>query len=471
MVFSSMTFLWIFLPILLGIYFISKEKYRNIILLIFSLLFYSWGEPRYIVLMLFSIVINYILGIVLNKFSTKGKKKFIMIVAVLFNLGLLGYFKYYNFFASNVNNIFGSMLVPIKNIALPVGISFYTFQIMSYVIDLYREDIKVQKNILNLALYISFFPQLVAGPIVKYHDIDEQLQKREVTVEKFATGVKRFVYGLAKKVILSNSLAYIADYVFDLNVNFINMPAAWIGAICYMLQIYFDFSGYSDMAIGLGKMFGFEFMENFNLPYTSKSITEFWRRWHISLSTWFKEYLYIPLGGNRKGKLRTYVNLGIVFFATGFWHGAAWNFIAWGLYNGFFLIIERIKLKELLDKNKFKILNYIYSLIIVLVGWVLFRADGLMDALRYLRVMFLPASVKCYFDYSMIVNIKNILIIIIAIILSGIGHGVLNKLKCKEKIVRFYGKYIEVFVIFILMFICIMMLASSTYNPFIYFRF
>ena len=297
-------------------------------------------------LMLFSIIINYVLGIILNKLETKNKKRIILIISVLFNLGLLGYFKYFNFFATNINKLLGTTLIQIKDIVLPIGISFYTFQIMSYIIDLYKKDIKVQKNILNLALYISFFPQLIAGPIVKYHDIAEQLKERIITIEKFATGIKRFVYGLSKKVILANSLAYIADYIFNTNINFINMPIAWLGAICYMLQIYFDFSGYSDMAIGLGKMFGFEYMENFNLPYISKSITEFWRRWHISLSTWFKEYLYIPLGGNRKGKLRTYINLGIVFFATGFWHGAAWNFIAWGLYNGFFLIIEKIKLKE-----------------------------------------------------------------------------------------------------------------------------
>jgi alginate O-acetyltransferase complex protein AlgI len=463
--------LWIFFPILLGIYFISKEKYRNIILLFFSLIFYSWGETRYIMLMLFSIIINYVLGIILNKLETKNKKRIILIISVLFNLGLLGYFKYFNFFATNINKLLGTTLIQIKDIVLPIGISFYTFQIMSYIIDLYKKDIKVQKNILNLALYISFFPQLIAGPIVKYHDIAEQLKERIITIEKFATGIKRFVYGLSKKVILANSLAYIADYIFNTNINFINMPIAWLGAICYMLQIYFDFSGYSDMAIGLGKMFGFEYMENFNLPYISKSITEFWRRWHISLSTWFKEYLYIPLGGNRKGKLRTYINLGIVFFATGFWHGAAWNFIAWGLYNGFFLIIEKIKLKEYLDKNKFKIINHIYSLLIILVGWVLFRANGLKDALKYLKVMFIPNNVECYFDLSIIINTRNILIILLSILLSGLGSWILNKLKKKEKIIEFYKSYVEVLVIAILIFICIIMLASSTYNPFIYFRF
>lgn len=470
MVFSSMTFLWIFLPILLGIYFITKEKYRNIVLLIFSLIFYAWGEPKYIVLMLISIFINYIFGILLDK-AEKWKRRLVLILAIIVDLGILGYFKYFNFFVTNINSIFGQNIINAKSIVLPIGISFYTFQIISYIFDLYRKDIKVQKNILNLALYISFFPQPIAGPIVKYHDIDEQLKERTVTVEKFVAGVRRFTYGLAKKVIFANTLAFVADSVFNANIGLINMPIAWIGAICYMLQIYFDFSGYSDMAIGLGKMFGFEFMENFNLPYVSKSITEFWRRWHISLSTWFKEYLYIPLGGNRKGKFRTYINLGIVFLATGFWHGAAWNFIAWGVYNGFFLIVERIKLKEWLDKNKFKIINLIYSLLVTIVGWVLFRANGLKEALKYLKVMFVPSKVQSYFDLSTIINGRNIAVLIVAILFAGILQSIFGRMKNREKIKKFYETYLEGLVIGGLMFICIIMLASNTYNPFIYFRF
>lgn len=471
MIFSSMVFLWIFLPILLIIYFVSKDKYRNIILLIFSLIFYSWGEPQYISLIIFSILVNYILGLILDKVKNKRTEKLVLAIAVLFNLGLLGYFKYFNFFVTNINRIFGSSMISIRNIELPIGISFYTFQIISYIIDLYRGDIKVQKNPLNLALYISFFPQLIAGPIVKYHDIDEQLQKREVTTEKFARGINRFIYGLAKKVIIANSMAFIADSIFDANVSSINMTISWIGAICYTLQIYFDFSGYSDMAIGLGRMFGFELMENFNLPYISCSITEFWRRWHISLSTWFKEYLYIPLGGNRKGKLRTLINLGIVFLVTGFWHGASWNFIIWGAYNGFFLIIERIKLKELLDKNKFKVINHIYSLLIIICGWVLFRADGMRNALKYLKVMFIPTSTESYFDLSLIINNRNIVFFIIAVLLSGILQCVFEKFKNKEKIKKVYRVYIEPILVSTLIFICIIMLASNTYNPFIYFRF
>ena len=469
MVFSSMTFIWIFLPLLLIIYFLAKEKYRNIILLIFSLIFYSWGEPKYVVLMILSIAINYILGLILDKTTKKGKRRIILTLAILIDLGILGYFKYFNFFANNVNEIIGKNIIQIREIVLPIGISFYTFQILSYIIDLYKKDIKVQKNPLNLALYISFFPQLIAGPIVKYHDIEKQLSKRNVTIDKFAKGVKRFVYGLSKKVIIANSVAIIADEIFA--STSINMMIGWIGIISYTLQIYFDFSGYSDMAIGLGKMFGFDFMENFNLPYTSKSITEFWRRWHISLSTWFKEYLYIPLGGNRKGKLRTYINLAIVFLATGFWHGASWNFILWGIYNGFFLIIERIKLKEILDKNKIKIVNHIYSLLVIGVGWVLFRTEGLKNTWNYLKVIFIPSAQNFAFDLSKIINNRNIVIIVVAILLSGILQNLFSKMKNKEKIKAFYEKYIEIVVIFGLMSICIMMLASNTYNPFIYFRF
>ena len=471
MVFSSMTFIWIFLPILLFVYYISKEKYRNIILLIFSLIFYSWGEHKYIVLMLISILVNYIFGRILDKCNKKKNKTIVLIFSIIFNLGLLVYFKYFNFIATNIDNIIGNNVIPNKNIVLPIGISFYTFQIMSYIIDLYRGDIKVQKNLLNLALYISFFPQLIAGPIVKYKDIDEQLQKRTVTIEKFSNGIKRFVYGLAKKVIFANTLAYIADTIFNSNIEFLNMPIAWLGAICYTLQIYFDFSGYSDMAIGLGKMFGFEFMENFNLPYISESITEFWRRWHISLSTWFKEYLYIPLGGNRKGKIRTYINLLIVFFATGIWHGASWNFVVWGLFNGFFLVIERIKLKELLDKNKLKFINHIYALLVIIFGWVLFRADTLKSALQYMKIMISPSKQLVNFDTSLIINNRNIMMIIVVILFSGILQTIFNKLKNKEKIKEIYHRYFEVIVICLLMFVSIMMLASNTYNPFIYFRF
>ncbi|MDO4889070.1 MAG: MBOAT family O-acyltransferase, partial [Candidatus Saccharibacteria bacterium] len=347
MLFNSMVFLWIFLPVLLVLYFLTKRFFpaaRNYVLLVFSLLFYAWGEPKYIILMLVSILVNYVFGILVDKAPKKGKKrKVLLVLDILFNVGLLGYFKYFNFFTDNVNKIFGEGTITMEDVMLPIGISFYTFQIMSYVIDLYRGEIKVQKNLPKLALYISFFPQLVAGPIVKYKDIDKALDSRKETLEGFSYGAKRFIYGLSKKVLIADVMASVADTVFNGGggVTGLTQPVAWLGAVCYALQIFFDFSGYSDMAIGLGSMFGFKFMENFNLPYISGSITEFWRRWHISLSTWFKEYVYIPLGGNRKGRKRTYLNLWIVFLLTGIWHGAAWNFVVWGLFHGLFIFIER----------------------------------------------------------------------------------------------------------------------------------
>lgn len=469
MVFSSMIFLWLFLPIVLVLYFISNNKFKNIILLISSLIFYAWGEPKYIILMIISVLINYVYGILIDKYRKYDKK--ILFLAIITNLGLLGYFKYFNFFSSNINKVFGREMLELKEIILPIGISFYTFQILSYVIDLYRKEIKVQKNILNLALYVSFFPQLIAGPIVKYKDVEEEINERSVNLELFASGVRKFVYGLGKKVILSNTLALITDTIYLNDISSLNTPVVWLAALTYTLQIYFDFSGYSDMAIGLGRMFGFHFPENFNLPYISESITEFWRRWHISLSTWFKQYLYIPLGGNRKGKLRTYINLFIVFFATGLWHGASFNFIAWGLYYGIFLIIERIFLKKILDKNKFKLINNLYVMLIVIIGWVLFRANGLRHALEIIKLMFSFDFSKTYILLPTFINLKTIGIIVISILLCGPTQKMFNKLKNKEKIKKVYENRLEFIVIIFILTFSIFELVASSYNPFIYFRF
>lgn len=466
MVFSSMTFIWCFLPILLLIYFVVKDKYKNYILLIFSLIFYAWGEPKYIFLMLFSILINYIYGIMIDK--SKNKLKLIVLIgAITTNVLLLGYFKYFNFIVDNINNIF-NISIPNNNIILPIGISFYTFQIMSYDIDLYRKKIKVQKNPLNLALYISFFPQLIAGPIVKYKDIESQIQKRKVNIDSFVEGTKRFIYGLSKKVLIANSMALIADTIFDSNISNITTLLSWIGSIAYSLQIYYDFSGYSDMAIGLGKMFGFSFMENFDLPYKSKSITEFWRRWHISLSTWFKEYIYIPLGGNRKGKIRTYINLWIVFLVTGVWHGAAWTFITWGLFHGFFIFIERIGFKNILDKHK--IFGHIYSLLIINFGWVLFRADSLSKGITIIKNMIIPTNNISSLRLYKLLTPNNILIFIMAILFSCIIQYVYTYIKDKD-IIKKIKPYCEITIIIVLWFLCISSLVSNTYNPFIYFRF
>lgn len=468
MIFSSMLFLWLFLPMILLIYFISNNRFKNVILFIGSLIFYAWGEPKYCILMIFSIIVNYFIGLLMDKYN--NKKILFLILGIIINLGLLFYFKYFNFAIELVNGIFGTEILSYADIALPIGISFYTFQILSYIIDLYKGKIKVQKNFLNLALYISFFPQLIAGPIVRYQEIEKEISDRKVDITLFVDGIRRFVYGLSKKVLLSNSLALATDNILRNNICDLNTPIAWLAAICYTLQIYFDFSGYSDMAIGLGKMFGFHFPENFNLPYVSRSITEFWRRWHITLSTWFKEYLYIPLGGNKKGRKRQYINLLIVFFATGLWHGASLNFIVWGLYYGVFLILEKLFLLKWLNNNKIKIINNLYVIIIVIIGWMFFRIDGLNNAIDIIELMFSFNFDPIYIILPSFINIKIILIILISILFAGPIQVVFSKHN-KNDIIRKVYKKIEFIVIGILMILCISELVASSYNPFIYFRF
>lgn len=341
MVFSSLTFLCIFLPVVLALYYLLPTlRIRNVLLIIVSLLFYAYGEPVYVLLMIASIIINYIFGRLLGT-ENKKKRQWILAIAVIINIGLLVVFKYLDMMVQTINQLSGSE-IPLAGLALPIGISFFTFQALSYVIDVYRREVEPQKNLWNVMLYISFFPQLIAGPIVKYHDIQEQIDNRNTDVKEIAEGLRRFIIGLSKKVLISNTMAVTADALFAAGAGELNILSAWIAAIAYMLQIYFDFSGYSDMAIGLGHMFGFRFLENFRYPYISSNIQEFWRRWHISLSTWFKEYLYIPLGGNRKGKARTCLNKMIVFFSTGLWHGANWTFVLWGLWHGVFLLFEQV---------------------------------------------------------------------------------------------------------------------------------
>ena len=473
MVFSSMLFLWIFLPVVLLLNWIVPKKGKNIVLLIASIVFYAWGEPKYVFLMLFSIVMNYVLGLIMDK-REGGARKIVLAVAVVANLLLLGYFKYYDFIAQSVNNLFfgGAEVFDIKNIALPIGISFFTFQILSYIIDLFRREIKVQKNILDLALYISLFPQLIAGPIVRYSDVAAQLKNREAPSSKKAEGIRRFVIGLAKKVLISNTVAYVVDQIYALPPTDLTQGAAWLGALLYTLQIYYDFSGYSDMAIGLGKMLGFDFLENFNFPYIATSIQNFWRRWHISLSTWFRDYLYIPLGGNRKGKVRTYINLLIVFFAPGFWHGAGFNFILWGLYHGFFMIIERLFLGKLLDKNPLKFLNYIYTMFVVIMGWVLFRAESLEYAKSYIKRMF--TSGGGWWSAGEFMDPRTIFYAVCGVIFCGIFANYTTKLKNKmlstEKC-KITWHVCALIVMAVLFFLCTLSLVGGTYNPFIYFRF
>lgn len=466
MIFSSMIFLWIFLPCILVLYYFIKDKYKNALLLIASLIFYAWGEPKYIILMLVTITVNWYLGLLMEKYY-KYKILF-MVLAVIIDLLLLFYFKYFNLLASSINAVVSMDLIELRSIALPIGISFYTFQAMSYIIDLYRGEIKVQKSWYKLSLYIAFFPQLIAGPIVKYKDICEQIDCRVCSIEKFSYGVKRFIYGLGKKVIIANTMASIVDNILSMEIVQIGTGLSWCVALCYTLQIYFDFSGYSDMAIGLGKMFGFDILENFNYPYISESIQEFWRRWHISLSTWFKEYLYIPLGGNRKGNVRTYCNLFIVFFVTGLWHGANYTFIAWGLYHGFFSILERLFLGKALKKNPVKIVNHLYTMIVFVVGWVLFRADSMGQAFVLIKNMFIyKADIGYRVDYFM--NVRDLIIFIGAILISTIIPMVMKKRVFVED--RKDINWIESLLCTVIILYSMWLLVCDTYNPFIYFRF
>lgn len=464
MVFSSAIFLQMFLPITFILNWIIPRKCSNILLLIASIIFYAWGEPKFVFLMVALIAFNWGEGKAVEN-SNGIKKKVVLTIGVLINLLALGYYKYIGFLASIINKILGSNAVPIPNVALPIGISFFTFQAISYLVDVYRGETKASPKLVNVALYISFFPQLIAGPIVKYRDINKQIENRSVTWEGVAVGFKRFIYGLAKKVLISNVLGMCVDTIYTYEVAQIDWKAAWIGALAYTFQIYYDFSGYSDMAIGLSKMFGFEIPENFNYPYMSKSITEFWRRWHISLGSWFREYIYIPLGGNRKGVVRTYANLAVVFFLTGLWHGADFSFVLWGLYHGFFSIIERIGLKKALKKTK--VISGIYSFLVVNYGWVLFRAGNIETGLSLIKRMIMPwmhiNTEISLWDY---VDSKTIFVGACAVLGMGFLQFIPSDIKMKWK-----NSALEALYCVGLLILCLAAIASDTYNPFIYFQF
>ena len=477
MVFSSMTFLWIFLPIVLLINycfsFIKKEKVKflckNINLLVASLVFYAGGGLWYLLVMLASILGNYLFALWVNHENGKSVKlkKLAFAFALIFNLGLLFYFKYTNFFIDIIENI-ANMNFGLKEVILPIGISFFTFQAMSYVIDVYLGKVKCQKNLMLLALYVALFPQLIAGPIVKYSDIEEQLKSRVESVDKFTQGIKRFIYGLAKKVIISNVVGQVAETIFKSQISELGTASAWIGIICYTIQIYFDFSGYSDMAIGLGKMFGFEFVENFNYPYTATSVQNFWRRWHISLSSWFKEYVYIPLGGNRKGKFRTYINLFIVFLLTGIWHGANFTFLLWGVFYGVFLVIERLFLGKWLQKNKFKFLNWFYTMFVVILLWVFFRAPDVGYAFQFIGKMFDFSAGTISIPQT--INLWQWFILLIGILFCGPMQMVFSKLYVKVKDKTWFF-WVDFCFQFFLLIMCVVLLINNTFNPFIYFQF
>ncbi len=473
MVFSSLTFVFTFLPITLLLYFISPKKIKNITLLIASLIFYAWGEPVYIFLMIFSSIVDYIHGLLIEKYRDDDKKaRLIVLSSIVINLSLLAFFKYSDFLIENVNYLFSIDFAQLR-LPLPIGISFYTFQTMSYTIDVYRSEAPVQKNPIALATYVTLFPQLIAGPIVRYQTVADQINGREENIDKLANGIKRFTIGLGKKALIANNIGMLWSEIQGTNISELTVLTAWLGLIAFSFQIYFDFSGYSDMAIGLGKMFGFDFLENFNYPYISQSITEFWRRWHMSLGTWFKDYVYIPLGGNKAGKLKGYRNLLIVWFLTGLWHGASWNFVIWGLYFGGIIAIEKFRLLKLLE-GLWRPIRHMYVVLILLIGWVFFVFDDISIGLDYLKVMIGLNNVELY-NMQSLYYISNYTILLIISIIGATPYiknkhmVLLERLKEKQKL--YYESIIVTTIFFGIFFLSTVYLVDATYNPFLYFRF
>ena len=466
MVFSSPTFLFIFLPavFLLNIAFSGSVRARNALLLIASVVFYAWGEPVYVLLMIFTSLVNHLMALGLGK---ESRRKALLALILVWNIGSLVFFKYTDFLIESINAVTGLGISPV-GIKLPVGISFFTFQAMSYALDVYRGQVPPQKRFFNTLLYISLFPQLIAGPIVKYHDVAEQLENRPLSIEATASGLRRFCCGMAKKVLIANVLGLAADRVYAMELSAVNGPIAWLGAAAYLLQIYFDFSGYSDMAIGLGRVFGFNFRENFRHPYAANSMQDFWRRWHISLSTWFKEYVYIPLGGNRKGKLRTGINKAIVFFLTGLWHGANWTFVLWGLFHGAFLMLEAYGVFPVEKWKPF--FRHAYTLLAVTVGFVLFRADSVSAAFGMIGIMFTGWKFSPQFAASLsalLTPITAAMLIIGALAALPFGGRIAARLDRKGGVYQ-GAVYLLAFAGLALSALC---LSTSAYNPFIYFRF
>ena len=462
MVFSSILFLFYFFPIVLVLYFASPKKFRNVILFVASLIFYAWGEPVYIILMLITITIGFFSGKVLDRFLKSGQQKqakLVVIITIIVDLGILGFFKYGDFLLNNLNAWF-NLGIPALDLPLPIGISFYTFQTMSYTIDLYRGDAKVQNNYIAFGTYVALFPQLIAGPIVRFKTVAEELDHRQENVDDFASGIQRFVLGLGKKVLLANNIGMLWDSISAMDVGNLPVLTAWIGILAYTFQIYFDFSGYSDMAIGLGRMFGFHFLENFNYPYLSKSITEFWRRWHISLSTWFRDYVYIPLGGSRRGPARNVLNLLVVWALTGLWHGASWNFVLWGLYYFVLLMIERMGLRVFLDRHP--LISHAYSLLAVMLGWGLFAIEGSFGALGvFFGKLFSLTGGNEWMFY-----LRNYAVVLALGILFSMP--VLNRIRdrhpkvCRALALPFLG---------LILVLSVAYLVDSTYNPFLYWNF
>ncbi len=466
MVFSSLEFLFLYFAAVLFLYFVTPLRFRNVTLFLVSLIFYGWGEPRYVLLMLLTIAADYVFGLLVGRYKETNPRaaKLSLIAAIVVNLGILAYFKYFNFFIDTFTAVSGISIKAIE-IALPVGISFYTFQALSYVIDVYRADAPAQKNFVAFGTYVTLFPQLIAGPIVRYKDVDDQLREREHSVALFASGVRTFMAGLAKKILLANAAGEIWTRISG--ADELSVLSAWLGIIMYTFQIYFDFSGYSDMAIGLGKMMGFSFRENFYYPYMARSVTDFWRRWHISLSTWFREYVYIPLGGNRCGKGRQIVNLFAVWLLTGLWHGASWNFVLWGLYYFVLLVIEKTFLLKILDKLP-AFIGHIYTLVTVVFGWLLFVSEDLGAGLTYLAAMFGKGAVGLIDPAGMLELVSSAaLLVILAVASTKYPRDLFYKLWQKTDVMRTVATVLCA----IGFTVCVSYLVNSSFNPFLYFRF
>ncbi len=466
MLFSSIPFLYYFLPVVLLFYFILPKRMKNAVLLFSSLVFYGWGEPEYVFLMIASIIIGYISGLLIEAFRTKGLSQIFLGLSIAINLGFLSYFKYADFFIDNFNAVTG-LSVPLLRLALPIGISFYTFQVLSYTVDVYRGNVPVQKNIVNLAAYVAMFPQLIAGPIVRYSQIAKELQERTHSFENFALGIRRFVLGLAKKILIANTLGELCDIFKASDEKAVLFY--WLYAVAFALHIYFDFSGYSDMAIGLGRIFGFHFIENFDYPYISGSITEFWRRWHISLGSWFRDYLYIPLGGNRVSKPRWFFNIFVVWMSTGFWHGASWNFIIWGLYFAVLLVIEKLWLLKKLEAKK--VAARIYVLFMVVISFVIFNAADMKEAFTYIGGMFGAGEIP-FISQEFVYYLKSYAVILI---LGIFGSTPLLKQTVIKAVKNPVGEKVlntaEPIVLVVLMIVMTAYLVDGSFNPFLYFRF
>ena len=468
MVFSSLIFLYIFFPLNIIFYFIIKNNtYRNLVLLSFSLFFYAWGEPLFISVMIFSGLINYFFAILVDKYRGTPKSKLSLFMAVFIDLMLLGFFKYYNFFIGNLNFLF-STNIGLSKIGLPIGISFYTFQIISYVVDVYRHDVPAQKKFYKLLLYMSLYHQLIAGPIVRYKDVEHEIDNRIITEDQMSYGINRFIIGLLKKVLIANTAGQTATALLGSNFSELSILGAWLGIIMYTLQIYFDFSGYSDMAIGLGRVFGFTYKENFNYPYIAKSVQDFWRRWHMSLSSFFRDYVYIPLGGNRQHFVR---NLLIVWMLTGFWHGASYNFIVWGLYYGIFLLLERTVLSNIIKKLP-AFVSHIYLMLIVTIGWVFFYFIDLAEGLQFIKILF-GLNGNALYDIKFEVEFfNNIVFLIFAILAStplfkNMFSKLSEQLNARDKSLYVLQTLFNAAILII----TTIMLVGQTYNPFLYFRF